>query len=450
MLASLLPALTPVASAAIGRPTWSELERRLPSSVAPAAPAVLSAAQADTADLEGKAVLYRDRNGWCPYSERIWLALELKKAEYVTCLVDDDYSVPPGDEGSLPRFRCSDGTTYESSDIVQILERIDKEYPQPPLLFPDVSVSVALVRDSFERFDGIMPRFTRPSTLTPYVFACRIQRAGSFEIEECGLGELVPKYKFEVSLEEIEETLEEYAGPFFAGKSVSAIDSAPRARVQTDPQPGRRSNVMRRYSPHMQPTAPLRPRQSVARPSCRMLLPPVPTHCYLLLHAFHAVTCGSLLHASQSVTCNSLLRVAVCYALQAVTWLLRVAVCYAPFLERLAAYLPILYPGFRARGGRFEALTEWYAACVALTAGCRLANGYGLLATGCTAAGTSCGLLPATSHALPLARCSLAPPRPASHCLVGTTRWTRWCPAIHAVSRGARRRGSGCFSTIHL
>jgi len=59
------------------------------------------------------------------------------------------------------------------------------------------------------------------------VFACRIQRAGSFEIEECELGEVVPRYKYEVCLEEIDEILEEdlrEPGPFFAGSQVSAAD----------------------------------------------------------------------------------------------------------------------------------------------------------------------------------------------------------------------------------
>jgi glutathione S-transferase len=88
-----------------------------------------------------------------------------------------------------------------------------------------VSVSVAVVRDSFERFDGIMPRFTLPSSLTPYIFACRIQRAGTFEIEDCELGELVPRFKYDVCLEEIDEILEEYPqGPFFAGEAISAAD----------------------------------------------------------------------------------------------------------------------------------------------------------------------------------------------------------------------------------
>ena len=39
---------------------------------------------------DGGLVLYRERNGWCPYSERVWLALEHKGIiEYETVLIDN-------------------------------------------------------------------------------------------------------------------------------------------------------------------------------------------------------------------------------------------------------------------------------------------------------------------------------------------------------------------------
>ena len=180
---------------ALSVPTWSDLERRLPSSVDPSRPAVYHASSVDDAELRGKTVLWRDRRGWCPYAERVWLAFEVKNADYVTVLVDDDYSATPGAAGSLPRVQWPDGTMQDGSAVRAILERIETEHPHPPRFFPDVSVSVSLVRDSFDRFDGIMPRFTKPSSLAPFVFAEQIQRAGSFEVEPAEEGELVPKYK---------------------------------------------------------------------------------------------------------------------------------------------------------------------------------------------------------------------------------------------------------------
>jgi hypothetical protein len=164
--------------------TWSDLETRLPSCASIEMP-TFDADTVDPAALEGATVLFADRNRWCPNSERVWLALELKQVHYVTVLVDDEYSATPGEDGCLPRVQWPDGTTNDGSGIRAILERIETEHPHEPNFFPRISVTVAVVRDSLNRFDAIMPRFTRPSTLAPYVYACKIQRAGVVEAEEC-------------------------------------------------------------------------------------------------------------------------------------------------------------------------------------------------------------------------------------------------------------------------
>lgn len=243
--------------------TWTALEQRLPSSVRPEA--VYDAPRVDSAQLEGRTVLFRDRQALCPYAQRVWLALELKKADYVTVLVDDEmYRATPAGL-YLPRVQWADGTSNDGAgEIKAILERIDKEHPHAPSFFPRVSVSVDFVRDSFNRFDGIMPRFCRKSSLAPFVFPDRIQRAGKWELEDAELGELVPRYKYEVTLEEVEEILGEYSGAFIAGGT--------------------------------EPTA--------------------------------------------------------------------ADVVWAPFLERLSAHLPLLYPdgGYGGRLERFEAIREWHDA----------------------------------------------------------------------------------------
>lgn len=216
--AALLTALFPLVGGLAVPPSWSELGRRLPSAAA-ARPPVYDAATVAAADLEGETVLYRDRNGWSPQAERAWLALEVKRAAYVTVLVDDDYT----DAGSLPRVVWRDGTA--STSICDILERIEAEHPRAPRFFPRASVTVDVARDSFVRFDGVMPRFTRPSHLAPFVFVEQIQREGRFELEEARPGEIVPSYKYQVCLEEIDEILGEYEdGPFIAGADLSAAD----------------------------------------------------------------------------------------------------------------------------------------------------------------------------------------------------------------------------------
>ena len=186
-------------------PTWPDLAKRLPSAVEPSAPSVYDAVTTDAASLSGKTVLYRDQQGWCPYIERLWLALEVKNADYVTVLVDEDFTMPPGcdtaaedDYSAPPRIRWRDGTIDDASDWLATFKRLEVEFPNEPCFFPDgISVSVDLVGDSFDRFHGIMPRFIKPNSLAPYVFPFKIQRQGSFDLSDPEPGEVLPKYKYQ-------------------------------------------------------------------------------------------------------------------------------------------------------------------------------------------------------------------------------------------------------------
>jgi len=196
---------------------------------------------------DGRTILYRDRNGWCPRCEQAWLALEAKGIEYVTILVDaerrnsddeddnggngnggnDSYYDRPG--STLPRVRWPDGTVHVGSDdMLPFLEKCEETMPgcPPGDYFPDVSISVDIVRTSIERrFDGVMPRYTLPSSTAPYVY----RADGDARKEGDGDGGdgdgIVQKFKYQVTLEEIEEILEEYDdGPFVAGDTVTAAD----------------------------------------------------------------------------------------------------------------------------------------------------------------------------------------------------------------------------------
>mmetsp|Transcript_32335 Transcript_32335/g.71415 ORF Transcript_32335/g.71415 Transcript_32335/m.71415 type:complete len:438 (-) Transcript_32335:68-1381(-) len=200
-----------------GLPSWKDLEAKLPS-LRHAGPAIYDttvSGPVDDANLKGKLAVYVDRNHWCPNTQSALLALEVKNAEYVKVLVDNDYTEP----NTLPRVQWPDGTVQEGKDMYDILEKIQKECPDGPDLYPqDISVSVDIVRASIERrFDGIMPRYTEPSSVAPFIF-----RDEQFREHE---GEVVPKFKFQVSLEEVDEVLEEYDdGPYIAGKGITAAD----------------------------------------------------------------------------------------------------------------------------------------------------------------------------------------------------------------------------------
>lgn len=200
-----------------GVPSWKDLEAKLPS-LRHNGPEVYDTTRSgpvDVANLKGKLAIYVDRNHWCPNSQRALLALEIKNAEYVKVLVDDDYTKP----NSLPCVQWPDGTAQEGTEMHEILEKIHREYPDGPNLYPDnISASVDIVRANIERrYDGIMPRYTDPSSVAPFIF-----RDENIREKE---GEIVPKFKFQVSLEEVDEVLEEYDdGPYIAGRDITAAD----------------------------------------------------------------------------------------------------------------------------------------------------------------------------------------------------------------------------------
>ncbi|EEH51583.1 uncharacterized protein MICPUCDRAFT_23315 [Micromonas pusilla CCMP1545] len=85
-------------------------------------------------------VLYRDTNAWCPFCERVWLALEAKGVSY-TCEFVDLRRVHPKwftdlvPTGLVPaaRFAADDALVWESMDILRELET---RFPDAPALTP--------------------------------------------------------------------------------------------------------------------------------------------------------------------------------------------------------------------------------------------------------------------------------------------------------------------------
>jgi hypothetical protein len=139
--------------------SWSQLESALP---APTAPVFLgSLPKGGDAN---KPVLYRDAAGLSVDVQQVWLALEIKEVDYVTVLVSvDDESMP------VPTVQWTDGT--KQTNVVEILEKIQKEYAErPPDLYKGVSVAVDNVRSNMQRFDPVFPRNTDPTLYAPYMF----------------------------------------------------------------------------------------------------------------------------------------------------------------------------------------------------------------------------------------------------------------------------------------
>jgi len=73
---------------------WQSLESCLPSSQIPEPLVHDSTLHPSKPELSDLATLYRERNGWCPYSQRAWLAFEVKNVPYDTVLIDNMGSRP--------------------------------------------------------------------------------------------------------------------------------------------------------------------------------------------------------------------------------------------------------------------------------------------------------------------------------------------------------------------
>jgi hypothetical protein len=138
--------------------SWSQLESALPATTAP----VFLGSLPKGGDDVNKPVLYRDAAGLSVDAQQVWLALEIKEVDYVTVLVDDE-SMP------VPTVQWADGS--KQTNVVEILEKIQKEYAdRPPDLYKGVSVAVDNVRSNMQRFDPVFPRNTDPTLYAPYMF----------------------------------------------------------------------------------------------------------------------------------------------------------------------------------------------------------------------------------------------------------------------------------------
>ena len=78
-----------------------------------------------------RVVLYRDDSAWCPYSQRVWIALEEKRISYICKTVPlNAYGIKPAwftrliDGGKLPAIELDGTIVTESMDIMRLLDEM--------------------------------------------------------------------------------------------------------------------------------------------------------------------------------------------------------------------------------------------------------------------------------------------------------------------------------------
>eukprot|EP00980_Cylindrotheca_fusiformis_P031286 scaffold26122_cov127-Cylindrotheca_fusiformis.AAC.5 len=142
--------------------------------------------------------LFRERHGWCPYSERVWLALELAGAEYDTVRIDNTGHGPRPSyfSGQTPQIKWPNGKVQgESMDLV---EEIDERYANGSLRSDD-----PIVQDCIRKFLSIFPR-ARPSSRAAYLFQYN--------------GEPIWKSTFEETLQQVNDLLLSEDHPFMGNQ----------------------------------------------------------------------------------------------------------------------------------------------------------------------------------------------------------------------------------------
>ncbi|BAY99727.1 glutathione S-transferase-like protein [Tolypothrix tenuis PCC 7101] len=152
-------------------------------------------------DTKAPVLLYRDTNSWCPFCERVWFALEEKEIPFETEFIDlsnkPKWYTDLVPTTLVPGAKIEGKLVYESKDILLALE---ERFPTPALL-PEDSEENAVARQWVEEsetngFRDIAYKFLREKVTDADELA-KLQA------------------EFEAKLDELEQTLGKYPGPYF-------------------------------------------------------------------------------------------------------------------------------------------------------------------------------------------------------------------------------------------
>ena len=188
-------------------PSWEELSSILENESSPAPAPMLT--------------LYRDTNGWCPFCERVWLALEIKGIPYKERLVNlqnkPDWFLDMVPTGLVPAVMLYDEKEEEASTNTQrtliwesldIMKALDEKFPDTERLILDDL-------PEYKEAEELMSQLT--SSGFGYIYA---ERNETLTEEE----KFQKKIDFERDLNKFDTLVEKNGGPFLLGAKVSGID----------------------------------------------------------------------------------------------------------------------------------------------------------------------------------------------------------------------------------
>lgn len=204
------PAVT-CATTSAEPPTWEELERLVPP----------------LPSVQPKLTLFRDTNGWCPFCERVWVALRLKGIPYDEVLVNlqdkPQWYLDMVPSGQVPAVELHDeqyragqpGTSAQGliPESANILTLLDESFPG----------AVTLATGSPSETAALAAAEALLSSSFAYSYSAR--NASLSEDEKAGR-----KATFMMGLRDVEALLSTgegsggHGGPFLAGAHVSYVD----------------------------------------------------------------------------------------------------------------------------------------------------------------------------------------------------------------------------------
>ena len=242
-------------------PSWSDLSKAtLPSTdlskaILPSIDCLVEAKKNTNANIDDiiesqidqtLPIFYRERNGWCVHSARLWLAMEAKGIRYNTCLVEargDTYDGSPKQDEEdntdgrpecllgldLPQLRAvsTDGkhellSGAGNRECMSLLEKLDDMFPSSKPIWPPLdhkgnpACKREVVSAAIRAFMGIAPgsEICRQSPRAAWLFCS----------EEGYRLDPLPRETFEKVLDGIEAVLGQSSGVFLAGNFFSAAD----------------------------------------------------------------------------------------------------------------------------------------------------------------------------------------------------------------------------------